>query len=155
MYTLLDKRQKCLDQNKKFWVFWTKKGIYTRCLQNYLLRNFLRKSLAFKDLPETYSKSLTHRNAFYDYNLNKHNSKLEIGAHVFDIKNGRDAIDEQAIKCINAARDKILKHYNNNNSMYYVVLILDPFDKLETFSLQKLFCKLKQLNIQYQWQRPQ
>lgn len=60
--------------------------------------------------------------------------KLEIWAHELDKKIDRDAIDEQLIYCIQAARDKILKHYNKTNWIYCIVLILDPRHKVEAFS---------------------
>ena len=60
--------------------------------------------------------------------------KLEIWAHELDNKVDRDATDEQIIYCIQAARDKILKHYNKTNWIYCIVLILDPRHKIEAFS---------------------
>lgn len=60
--------------------------------------------------------------------------KLETWAHELDNKIDRDTNDEQIILCIQAARDKIVKHYNKTNWMYCVALILDPRHKVETFS---------------------
>lgn len=47
----------------------------------------------------------------------------------------RTQVDEQLIFAINAARDKILKHYNKTNWMYCVALILDPRHKIAGFNL--------------------
>lgn len=60
--------------------------------------------------------------------------KLELWAHELDHKIERTTTDEQMLYCIQAARDKIVKHYNKTNWIYCVVLILDPRHKVDTFS---------------------
>lgn len=60
--------------------------------------------------------------------------KLEKWAKELDNIPSRDETDEKLIHSIQAARDKILKHYTRTNWMYCVVLILDPRHKAETFS---------------------
>ncbi|CAH1954524.1 unnamed protein product [Acanthoscelides obtectus] len=60
--------------------------------------------------------------------------RLESWAMVLDNKPDRDEIDEKIINSIQAARDKIIRHYERTNWMYCVVLILDPRHKVDTFS---------------------
>ncbi|XP_072375514.1 uncharacterized protein [Diabrotica undecimpunctata] len=60
--------------------------------------------------------------------------RLESWAMELDNKPDRDKTDEKIINSIQAARDKIIKHYKRTNWMYCVVLILDPRHKVETFS---------------------
>lgn len=60
--------------------------------------------------------------------------KLKLWAHELDHKIERATTDEQMLYCIQAARDKIVQHYNKTNWIYCVVLILDPRHKVDTFS---------------------
>lgn len=60
--------------------------------------------------------------------------RLESWAMELDNKPDRCEIDVKIINSIQAARDKIIKHYDRSNWMYCVVLILDPRHKVETFS---------------------
>lgn len=60
--------------------------------------------------------------------------KLENWTFELDNCPNRKTTDEQVIEALQAARDKIVKHYSKTNWIYCVALILDPRHKTETFN---------------------
>ena len=59
--------------------------------------------------------------------------KIEQRTFYLDEKIDRTKNDEILISAFQTGRDKILKHYNKCNWIYYISLILDPRHKIAAF----------------------
>ncbi|XP_043475867.1 zinc finger BED domain-containing protein DAYSLEEPER-like [Leptopilina heterotoma] len=108
------------------------------CLQEsewQLLEGILKYLRYFKTLSLTLSgeKYITIPMVVVGFNMLL--DKLQDGINIFDQKIRKSGVEIQIKNALEAATEKILKHYSKFNWMYCAVLLLDPRFKLETFQL--------------------
>lgn len=73
--------------------------------------------------------------------------KIENIIKFLDEKDNRTGVDEILIFALQAARDKMLKHYHKTNWVYCIALILDPRHKIETFEATSWGRELKAASL--------
>ncbi|XP_015118459.1 uncharacterized protein LOC107042094 [Diachasma alloeum] len=66
-----------------------------------------------------------------------------------DLKEERTKVDEILIEAFQAARDKIIKHYNKTNWVYCAALILDPRHKVSTFEQTQWGREMKEESLAF------
>lgn len=75
--------------------------------------------------------------------------RIERMMFVLNDKIDRTNVDEILIKSFQAARDKIVQHFQKTNWVYCAVLVLDPRHKVETFDSTSWGRELKEASITF------
>lgn len=109
-----------------------------------LLENLNKFLLNFKNLSTILSgdKYVSIPLVIVSFNLLLDN--MEKKSMKLDRKVNRTEEDQKFILVVQAARDKMLKHYHKTNWIYCITLILDPKHKVETFDSTEWGVELKE-----------